>query len=68
MHPFTTARLPAPIPTTHLRALLAEPGGRRRLLAAMEDRVANASHLDDHQLLMRAGALLDDRRLGDLGL
>ncbi len=51
-----------------LRSLLAEPGGRRRLLRAMEDRLSPASAPDDEQLLMRADALLDTGRLRDLGL
>ncbi|MCH9688501.1 MAG: hypothetical protein K0V04_44130 [Deltaproteobacteria bacterium] len=57
-----------PVPTARLRALLAEPGGRRRLLRAMEDRLSPASTPDDDQLLLRAGALLDAEGLRSLGL
>jgi hypothetical protein len=66
MHAFTTPRQPAAIPTTHLRALMAEPGGRRRLLAELEDQLDAMASLDDQQLLLRAGALLEDRMLHDL--
>jgi hypothetical protein len=68
MHAFASHREPALPLTTSLRALLAEPGGRRRLVEALEDRLGPALCLDDQQLLLRAGALLEDRRLGDLAL
>jgi hypothetical protein len=68
MHAFAMPRQPTTIPTTQLRALLAEPGGRRRLLVALEDQLAASVNLDDQQLLLRASALLEDRRIGDLEL
>lgn len=51
-----------------LRELLAEPGGRRRLLEAMHDRLSPATAPDDQQLLIRAHALLESERLDDLCL
>ena len=68
MHAFAMHREPMVPPTHRLRALLDEQGGRRRLLEAVEDRLGAALYLDDDQLLLRASALLEDRRLGDLAL
>lgn len=58
-----TPREPVPMPVARLRVLLDEQGGRRRLLEAVEDRLGSALCLDDQQLLLRAGALLEDERL-----
>ena len=66
MHAFDVRRETETLANTSLRALLAEQGGRRRLVEAMEDRLGSALFLDDQQLLVRAGALLEDRRLGEL--
>lgn len=57
-----------PVPTATLRALLAEPGGRRRLLQAMDAELCDSRPLDDQQLLARASDLLDRGRLRDLEL
>lgn len=53
-------------PALRLRALLDEQGGRRRLMEAMQDRLGSALALDDQQLLLRASALLEAERLGEL--
>jgi len=66
MHAFVTRREPTDLPINRLRALLDEPGGRRRLLEAMEERLGPALRLDDQQLLLRAGVLFEAQRLGEL--
>lgn len=66
MHAFAMHREPVALPTHQLRALLGEQGGRRRLLEAVEDRLGSVVCLDDDQLLLRASALLEDRRIDDL--
>lgn len=53
-------------PVVRLRMMLDEPGGRRRLVEAMEERLGSALQLDDQQLLLRASALLDAGRIDDL--
>lgn len=69
MHAFAMHREPVVPPTHRLRALLDEQGGRRRLLEAVEERLGElALRLDDEQLLLRASALLEDHRLGELAL
>lgn len=68
MHAFASPRTPVPPSTVRLRALLAEPGGRRRLVEAMEDRLGSALHLDEEQLLVRAGAWLDGHGAGELAI
>lgn len=55
-----------PVPTLRLRALLAEPGGRRQLLRAMDEELSDPRTLDDQQLLMRARDLLERGRLPTL--
>ncbi|MEM9454722.1 MAG: hypothetical protein AAGF11_11120 [Myxococcota bacterium] len=67
MHPFTAPRT-RPVPTARLRALLAEPGGRRRLIRAIDDELSSTRPLDDQQLLMRARELTERGRLRDLEL
>lgn len=66
MHAFAIHREPARPTTTSLRALLAEQGGRRRIVEALEERLGSTLGMDDDQLLRRADALLEDRRFGDL--
>lgn len=70
MHAFDADRLRDPVPSSSLRALLAEPGGRRRLLRAMDEgrsptTSAWGAALDDQQLLATVGDLLDRGRLRD---
>jgi hypothetical protein len=62
MHAFASHREPALPTTTSLRALLAEQGGRRRILEALEERLGSTLDMDDDQLLRRADALLEERR------
>jgi hypothetical protein len=66
MHAFASHRETALPTTTSLRALLAEQGGRRRIIEALEERLGSTLDMDDDQLLRRADALLEDRRFGDL--
>jgi hypothetical protein len=66
MHAFASHRETALPTTTSLRALLAEQGGRRRIVEALEERLGSTLDMDDEQLLRRADALLEDRRFGDL--
>jgi hypothetical protein len=66
MHAFASHRETALSTTTSLRALLAEQGGRRRIIEALEERLGSTLDMDDDQLLRRADALLEDRRFGDL--
>jgi hypothetical protein len=66
MHAFASHRETALPTTTSLRALLAEQGGRRRIIEALEERLGSTLDMDDDQLLLRADALLEDRRFGDL--
>ena len=66
MHAFAIHRETALPTTTSLRALLAEQGGRRRIVEALEERLGSTLDMDDDQLLRRADALLEDRRFGDL--
>lgn len=63
MHAFASHRETALPSTTSLRALLAEQGGRRRILEALEERLGSTLGMDDDdQLLRRADALLEERR------
>lgn len=67
MHAFTAPSRPRSVPPARLRALLAEPGGRRRLLRALDEQASpRPAALDDQQLLMRAHDLLERGRLGSL--
>ncbi|MCA9706454.1 MAG: hypothetical protein KDK70_11445 [Myxococcales bacterium] len=69
MHPSALAAARPRPASISLRALLAEPGGRRRLVQALDDvldRAGSPASMDDQQLLLRAGDLLDRGRLHDL--